>query len=457
MPWAMPMSAASARRVERLLVKATSVAVIAVALVTPALGSGHSSAAGPATLTELEVVHATPTAITLSWHEREARRIGAYRIFKNEKFVTETTATSYTLDDLRCGTAYVLGVEAVDADGHRSARETVTAASAPCPAQPAKEPMPTPAPTAQESAPAQAVAPLPQPVPPTLQPATPESQTDLPPPQDTTSDLWKTAGAFVWHETAVDPEALGRQLRENGFGWVAVLLHDGLTVDPIEDDWVRRFREASGLPVGGWGVLRTQPELEAQLAQTLLERNGLDFYIADAEAEYKYSSELGPSDVRYQRSRRFVDTFRAALPDLPAALSSYCRADRQDIDWKAWSSAGFEFMPQAYVNDFGDYATPAVCTEAATGFFPADAVHPTIGMYPGQDDQVAPDRYAQLLGDAHTVGFSVYLAETRTEAGQWNVLGSAIGTLGIARLPRVGGNESVTSPDDSAPAQSGLR
>jgi hypothetical protein len=84
-------------------------------------------------------------------------------------------------------------------------------------------------------------------------------------------------------------------------------------------------------------------------------------------------------------------------------------------------------------------------------------VHPTIGMYPGQDDQVAPDRYAQLLGDAHTVGFSVYLAETRTEDGQWNVLGNAIGTLGIARLPRAGGNENVTSPDDSAPAQSGLR
>src|SRR5262245_8621905 len=38
--------------------------------------------------------------------------------------------------------------------------------------------------------------------------------------------IWDTAGAFVWHESAVDPAALGRELKDNGFGWVAVQLHD---------------------------------------------------------------------------------------------------------------------------------------------------------------------------------------------------------------------------------------
>ena len=50
------------------------------------------------------------------------------------------------------------------------------------------------------------------------------------------------------------------------FSWVALRIHDGLDIDPIEGDWVRRFRAASGLSVGGWGVLRTEPEREADLA-----------------------------------------------------------------------------------------------------------------------------------------------------------------------------------------------
>jgi hypothetical protein len=35
------------------------------------------------------------------------------------------------------------------------------------------------------------------------------------PVQKEPADLWTMAGAFVWHETAVDPEALGVQLRDN--------------------------------------------------------------------------------------------------------------------------------------------------------------------------------------------------------------------------------------------------
>ena len=82
---------------------------------------------------------------------------------------------------------------------------------------------------------------------------------------------WRGAGAFVWHETDVSPESLGFQLRENGFSWVAVRIHDGLAADPVEGDWVRRFRAASGLRVGGWGVLRAEPEREADLAHRLLD------------------------------------------------------------------------------------------------------------------------------------------------------------------------------------------
>jgi hypothetical protein len=244
---------------------------------------------------------------------------------------------------------------------------------------------------------------------------------------------WAGAGAFVWHETDVAPEALGLQLRANGFSWVAVLIHDGLAVDPIEGDWVQRFRAASGLPVGGWGVLRMEPEQEADLAHRLLDYYSLDFYIANPEAEYKFSNDDGQSRERFGRSQRFVDRFRAVEPDTPASVSSYCRADRQDIDWRAWNGSGFVFLPQAYYNDFGSAASPAACAEGAAGFFPADAVHPTVGMYAGQGEEPSPERYVALLAEAGTVGFSVYLAETRMHASDWHMFGNAIAEFEIAR------------------------
>jgi hypothetical protein len=246
---------------------------------------------------------------------------------------------------------------------------------------------------------------------------------------------WTAAGAFVWHETDLSPEALGQDLRDAGFGWVALFLHDGLSEDPVEADWVGRVRRASGLAVGGWGALRDRPAEEAALADALLARYGLDFYVANPEAEYAYTGPDGASPERLARSRAFVDAFRRLRPELPAALSSYCRADRHDLDWGAWREGGFAFLPQAYVNDFGSEAAPAACAAGARGLFPPDTVHPTVGMYAGVERSLRAARYARLLAEARTVGFSVYLAETRMTPDEWSVLGEAIRARGIARLP----------------------
>jgi hypothetical protein len=425
----MPLSAARARSLERLVLEVTAFALVASALVTPALSSDGGHGNRPPAPTHLAVAQATQTTISWSW---EAEPTLAYRLFKDDRFVEPSSATTSTFDALECGHSYVLGVEAVDDNGRRSDRASVTAASAPC-AVPAPVPPPIPEPTPQPTPEPPQDAPPDLPTGPAPDTSPPDPALVEPAPSEQKPSLWQTAGAFVWHENAVDPEQLGRELRDNGFGWVAVELNDGTRVDPVEDDWLRRFREASGgLPVGGWGVLRTDPVAEAQLASSLLDRYSLGFYIADAESEYKYSGDDGPSAARYGRSRQFVDTFRALRSDLPAAVSSYCRADRENIDWGAWASAGFEFMPQAYVNDFGDYVTPAACAEGAAAYFPADAVHPTIGMYAGQQDVTTPETYANLLQAAHTVGFSVYLAETHMESNAWSVLGNAISDLGIA-------------------------
>jgi hypothetical protein len=180
-------------------------------------------------------------------------------------------------------------------------------------------------------------------------------------------------------------------------------------------------------------VLRTQPEDEATLADQLVGRYSLDFYIANPEVEFEFSGAGGPSAERSGRSRRFVDRFRALRPAVPAGVSSYCRPDRHDIDWLSWRQAGFVFLPQAYVNDLGPEGTPATCVEGAAGFFPRDAVHPTVGMHDGILGSLAATEYVELLAQADTRGFSVYLAETRMTETEWRAFGEAIASRGIAR------------------------
>ena len=290
----------------------------------------------------------------------------------------------------------------------------------------AAPPVPAPAPTTP--------APTAPPPPPETEPPPPPAPT--PPPPASVPFSWTSAGAFVWHETDVEPTLLGRILREAGFGWVAVRLHDGTVEDPVEADWVYRFRLASGLPVGGWGVLRTDPEAEAGLASELVTRYGLDFYVANPEVEYEFSGLDGPSDERSGRSGRFVSAFRSLRPSpFPLGVSSYCRPDHHDIDWAAWRRGGAAFLPQAYVNDIGSEGSPPACVAASRAVFPPGDVHPTIGMPVGRAGTVDVATYVELLARAGTVGFSVYLAETRMTDTDWRALGAAIDQRGIARTP----------------------
>src|ERR1700674_5838693 len=99
----------------------------------------------------------------------------------------------------------------------------------------------------------------PPPVPPatTAPPALPPPPPASAPAPPAVPMSWRTAGTFVWHPTSIDPTLLGSELRTNGFGWAAIFLHDGLTSAPVDPVWLDRFRHASGLPLGGWGVLRT--------------------------------------------------------------------------------------------------------------------------------------------------------------------------------------------------------
>ena len=244
-----------------------------------------------------------------------------------------------------------------------------------------------------------------------------------PPPPPQVAMSWRSAGAFIVHPSSIDPALLGQEMRSAGFGWVAV---DLASLDP---GWISRLRTASGLPVGGWSVLGASPTGDAQRALQAVKKYGLAFYIADAEEPYGYTDMGTTSPVRYARSKQFVTTFRAGAPSLPAAVSSYCRPDQHDIDWSAWAGAGFDFLPQAYVNDFGAAAYPRVCTSAAAKWFPLARVHPTIGSYSGTQGIVPPSTWIALLRAAKTTGFSIYPAEAGMSPQNWQAYGASLGAL----------------------------
>lgn len=232
---------------------------------------------------------------------------------------------------------------------------------------------------------------------------------------------WNNAGAFIVHTHDVDPTWLGQQFRNAGFGWVAVYLGSSGNAEAVDPDWVSRFILASGLPIGGWTVLNGNAHADAGFAATQLKRNGLTFYVADAEQSYQGKAGA---------SQSFVSRFRQLEPSMTSGLSSLC--DANGIGLAPWAQAGFAFLPQAYVNDFGANVAPSVCVHAASAYFPISSIHPTVGSYHGQKGWVSPQQYIPLLAAAGTTGFSVYNAETNMTAQAWQAYGQAIKQRHIA-------------------------
>jgi hypothetical protein len=249
--------------------------------------------------------------------------------------------------------------------------------------------------------------------------------------------VWERAGLFIANASAFSSHLRAPQLQTGGFAWLAVKIHDGSRLEPANEHelaggWARRFREA-GIVVGAWGVNRAEPEIEAALAADLVQRWGFAFYIADAEIEYKYTQGDGSfSPEAYGRSRRFVAAFRARLPSLPAALSSYGRTDLADIDWTAWREAGFDWLPQAYWNDYEIYEPLACVLAAERSGWPRTRVHPTVGIWGGGiRGYVSLESYAARLREARTVGWSLYLGEQMPEE-EWGAIARGV-AAGLAR------------------------
>ena len=85
----------------------------------------------PANLTQ---TGSTTSSVTFAW-DGSTDNVGVtgYGTYLGATSKGTTTATATTISGLVCGTSYTVGVDAADAAGNRSARGTITAATASCP------------------------------------------------------------------------------------------------------------------------------------------------------------------------------------------------------------------------------------------------------------------------------------------------------------------------------------
>jgi fibronectin type III domain protein len=111
---------------------------------------GSTDPVAPTVPSGLTVTGATRTSINVRWHAASDNvGVAGYGRYRNGSLVSSGTETSYTFSGLACGKRYTLAVDAYDAAGNSSARESITASTSSCssaPPPPGPPPPPPPGP-----------------------------------------------------------------------------------------------------------------------------------------------------------------------------------------------------------------------------------------------------------------------------------------------------------------------
>lgn len=107
-----------------------------IAASTSACAAGGDTVA-PSAPTGLTPTSTGTSSVSVLWGAATDNvGVAGYGLYRSGSSVTSTTGLTYTFSGLGCGTSYSLAVDAYDAAGNRSARATITASTAVCPAPP---------------------------------------------------------------------------------------------------------------------------------------------------------------------------------------------------------------------------------------------------------------------------------------------------------------------------------
>ena len=102
------------------------------AATNPCTSGGDTSA--PSTPGSMTKTGSTTTSISVSWGAASDNvGVGGYGLYRNGASTGSTPSLGATFSGLACGSSYSLAVDAYDAAGNRSAKRSLTAATAACP------------------------------------------------------------------------------------------------------------------------------------------------------------------------------------------------------------------------------------------------------------------------------------------------------------------------------------
>ncbi len=200
--------------------------------------------------------------------------------------------------------------------------------------------------------------------------------------------------AGIWHWSPADPgpgrlsglDHLCNLARAAGLDYITFKALDGaedrfLTDSQLEE--AKRACEQAGLKFSLWQYVYAvkPPREEAQSFARLIQRFSPVFVFIDVEKEY----ESNPNPV----SAQYASAFREALPNFPATIAPFGRADlHPGIDYKAWHDHGFGVAPQAYQCETNELS-PAKCAQSFSHLWPVEQQWTVVGFHKGARGQLS--------------------------------------------------------------------
>jgi len=242
-------------------------------------------------------------------------------------------------------------------------------------------------------------------------------------------------GFFIWQLPNCDggnPAAIAARASAAGLTHVLIKIADGANwiynynretkVDYIPP--VQRALKEAGIQVWGWHYVRgDDPVGEARMAIRRTRELGLDGYVIDAEVEYRRTSKR-------PAAKRFMKELRAALKDLPIALSTY-RFPRlhAELPYAEFLEDCDLAMPQVYFEKAHNPEQQLErCVEQYMSLRPARPVVPTAPAYQAGSWAPTPEELHRFLVKAREMelravnAWSWDYATRPAHLGLWNTM-----------------------------------
>jgi len=220
-------------------------------------------------------------------------------------------------------------------------------------------------------------------------------------------------GLFIWqlwNSEGGDPEVIAAKAKSAGLSHVLIKIADGdrwtYNLDPkTKVDLIPPVLQAlkeEGIQVWGWQYVRGRnPIGEARLAIQRTKALGTDGFVIDAEGEYQ-------STKKRSAAKRYMDELRAALPDLPIALSTYRFPKlHRTLPYSEFLEKCDYAMPQVYYEQRHNPETQLeISVEQYMALKPARPVIPTAPLYGRGKWRPSAEETTRFFAKAKEMGLS---------------------------------------------------